>query len=275
MIFIDFVIISLFVVVVYFVLSDICDNNHMSNTNIGKGSETFIKNQNLNHKSNNESNRFKYVRSRDVTTIYKLLYLLDKIFRENKIEYWIEGGTLLGAVRHKGLIPWDNDGDIEFWEKDIKKIKALEAKFKKYNVVLMKTWFGYKIFFSDGKPIKGFKWLFPAIDLFPMKKSPNGSSDKLIFSYKDAQKLFGYCSFKANEMYPLERYDFGSFQLTGISKKYVKQYLDKCYGEDWADFAYEMFDHENERKKKKIKIKLTKEEKKPAMPIWFDKSDLI
>lgn len=59
-------------------------------------------------KQNEVNSRLRIVQE----TCLHLLKIIDNICKKKNISYWIDGGTLLGAVRHKGFIPWDDDIDV-------------------------------------------------------------------------------------------------------------------------------------------------------------------
>lgn len=58
----------------------------------------------------------------------EILCCVDDICKAHNIDYWLTYGSLLGAVRHGGFIPWDDDLDIEMLEKDYKKLLPILEK---------------------------------------------------------------------------------------------------------------------------------------------------
>lgn len=57
-----------------------------------------------------------------------ILVKFDRMCKENNLRYFITAGTLLGAVRHKGFIPWDDDIDVVMLRKDFKKLNGVCKK---------------------------------------------------------------------------------------------------------------------------------------------------
>ncbi|MBD5280216.1 MAG: LicD family protein [Bacteroides sp.] len=64
--------------------------------------------------------------------LLNMLVDFDRFCRKEGIKYWLSSGTLLGAVRHGGFIPWDDDVDVDMTREDFCKLKLLFHETDKY-----------------------------------------------------------------------------------------------------------------------------------------------
>lgn len=75
----------------------------------------------LRAKYNPEGSKLRSLQLREL----EILKYIDRFCTENNIKYWLSGGSCLGAIRHGGFIPWDDDIDIEMLDKDYRRFERL------------------------------------------------------------------------------------------------------------------------------------------------------
>ena len=110
-----------------------------------------------------------------------LLALFDKICKKHGLTYWLTYGTLLGAVRHKGFIPWDDDMDVAMPRAHFDKLlNILKSEFEASGFTVSDfNKPGYLIGFGYQHQKTG-TWLdvFP-VDVFPSTGRLNEIEDEL------------------------------------------------------------------------------------------------
>jgi len=117
----------------------------------------------------------------------ELLFEFDRICTKHKLSYWLDFGTLLGAVRHKGFIPWDDDLDVAMPREDYEKFLKIATDELKDDVFLQtkqsdKTFFAhftklrdrkstYIEIFEEGNITKYHQGIY--MDIFPVNYISN------------------------------------------------------------------------------------------------------
>lgn len=120
-----------------------------------------------------------------------LLQLFDKICKKHHLTYSLVFGTLIGAVRHHGFIPWDDDLDVCMPREDYEKFVKLDLSYEVPSYVkrlaktdgdfvlpfakLVDTRFSLETFYS-GQSADKFLWM----DIFPVDGLPNTKFEFLL-----------------------------------------------------------------------------------------------
>jgi hypothetical protein len=157
------------------------------------------------------------------------LSVIDKIFNEHNIYYTISYGTLLGAVRHWDMIPWDDDADITILRKDFANTMNLANEFKQYGLLLESDWKLIKVYFDDTK--------FPFIDIF-IHDDLNGKivrcaepfDTKCNYIDNDNDWWWKWINYPSEWILSRKRFKFGEIEVWG--PKEAEKVLKYWYGSD-------------------------------------------
>ena len=107
----------------------------------------------------------------DRTRVMKLLTTVQQITDRANIDVAATFGTLLGTMRHGGLIPWDDDVDMVIHVQDKAKMFALKDVFRRHNIGIIEfSKHMLKLFPLDEPHIPGKPWSWPFIDIFYYKQ---------------------------------------------------------------------------------------------------------
>lgn len=211
------------------------------------------------------TNELSFTTETVVRRVYYLARIMHSTLTSEGISYWTSGGTLLGCVRHRGLIPWDDDLDLCIYRKDEGKVTRLKRFLNDHGCELIEVpTFGYRVFHkfeSDSLPGEYKNHRYPFCDIFVMKRR---------------RQLTVIATDCGRSLWPEEYYhnkDIDNIQPTLFGDIFLNcpanadEYLKRTYGEFWhTEGSTHNYDHISKRFVKSVKFKLQPEHYEPAKP---------
>lgn len=175
-----------------------------------------------------------------IDQIYELIDGFSRAAEEIGLDYRMISGTALGAVRHGGIIPWDDDGDFGVLDTEKEKIDRAIADglFARHGleVKFFPDIGNYQLQFTEER--RGGAVDVGTIDLFLMHKtSANNPEFPVRIDYVSTEITgeFPHDFFTEQEWGAVEDWKFGpqgQIHLKGVSREATERYVKRAYGVD-------------------------------------------
>lgn len=185
----------------------------------------------------------------------EMLVEVDRICKKCGIKYNIIAGTLLGAVRHGGYIPWDDDADVAM----------LRSEYEKFRKVCRKELDTTRFIFQDHRNTKGYRWGYGKlrrkdtlflreyqehmpymqgifIDIFPLDGVPDN------YIMRSVKNFECFCIRK------ILWSKVGKAAEKNFWKRQVYKLLDKIPEKDVFHYYHVMIHHANKKKTRMVRI---------------------
>jgi phosphorylcholine metabolism protein LicD len=207
------------------------------------------------------NHKLKIANPTGVKLLYQMMHDMHRLFTHIGLVYWIHSGTLLGAIRHKGMIPWDDDIDLCVDKKIYKLLPNITKKHHDLNIIFKTEKDYVKICFNDGLEINNPDWninvkyTWPFIDLFTYEPGPslhacgdfedikvrgeikkyfnpfNGPCDSCFRFIKKNEIVFFHNTWKKEKFFPVKEVNFLGIKCNIPNNP--NHFLTRNYGKDY------------------------------------------
>ncbi len=191
---------------------------------------------------------------------YRLMETVSNTLKDQNIPFWAISGTLLGAARHQGMIPWDDDLDIIIHVRDRLRLEHLANLLDRQGLQLyIYSDYFYKIFPKNGEPIyaengSAYPWKYPFLDIFTVNKLQG--KIRIVSRTYPRSDLYNEWWLEPKELkMPPLFLPFGP--LTIPAPRNYENILSREYGADWKIAAYLWHNHATEMRYKRVKVPIT------------------
>lgn len=159
------------------------------------------------------------VKPKKRSVYYAFVHVMVELLERFQIRYFAHAGTMLGAVRHGGFIPWDDDVDVMIPNDDAERLEQMLACVEQYGIRLgtsktVESGLVQFVPFGD-KILRGSKY-FMGFDVFLGEVEEH--SGKAVYHFKSPQfrRWFKDRWVACEDVFPRKRYRFGPLHIWGV-----------------------------------------------------------